>query len=112
IQEKFSRAVTDSQTEITFDPARKGLYNLLSIYKILTGKSEVEIEQAMKGKGYKEFKQEVAQQVITLVEPIQTRMQELLSDRTALHDSMKRSAEKAASRAQKKLEEVYSKIGL
>ncbi|PJE63585.1 tryptophan--tRNA ligase, partial [Candidatus Roizmanbacteria bacterium CG10_big_fil_rev_8_21_14_0_10_45_7] len=55
IAEKFARAVTDSQTEIIFDPARNGLYNLLLIYKILTGKSEMEIEQECAGKGYKEF---------------------------------------------------------
>lgn len=112
ITEKFARAVTDSQTEIVFDKTRSGLYNLLSIYKIVTGKSETDIEAEMKGKGYREFKQEVAQQVIILVEPIQKRMHELLSDRAKLHEIMHKSADKASSRAQKKLEEVYSKIGL
>ena len=49
---KFKRAVTDSGTEIRFDPNRPAINNLLTIYHLLTGKSNQEIEDHFSGKGY------------------------------------------------------------
>jgi len=37
VQRKFKRAVTDSGTEIRFDPSRPAIHNLLEIYHLLTG---------------------------------------------------------------------------
>ena len=112
LREKLSRAVTDSQTDIVFDPQRKGLLNLLTIFKAVSGKTEQEIEALFAGEGYQALKKDLAEVVIELVTPIQTRMQELLDDRAALHAIMYHGAQKAEARAQKKLEEVYSKIGI
>ena len=51
VQRKFKRAVTDSGTEIRFDPARPAINNLLTIYHLLTGQTTEEIEQKFNGQG-------------------------------------------------------------
>src|SRR5213595_1059716 len=44
VRRKFKRAVTDSGTDIKFDANRPAINNLLTIYHLLTGKTETEIE--------------------------------------------------------------------
>src|SRR5580765_9085331 len=41
---RFKRAVTDSGTEIKFDPTRPAINNLLEIYHLITGKTQEEVE--------------------------------------------------------------------
>ena len=74
------RAVTDSGRDIVFDPERAGLYNLLSVYQALTGRSRDEIATHFEGKGYGDLKKEVAEAVIAEIEPIQARYRELTAD--------------------------------
>src|SRR5581483_6895942 len=64
ILKKFRRATTDSGHEIRFDRERPGVFNLLTIYRAITGKSEAEIERHFEGQGYGTLKQEVAEAVI------------------------------------------------
>lgn len=111
IRHKTKIAVTDSERSIVFNPDRKGLYNLLSMYKVLTGKSESAIEDYFEGKGYKEFKEELAEHIIALVTPIQKKYEMLINDKGELRAIMKRGAEKATSVAEKKVKEVKEKIG-
>jgi tryptophanyl-tRNA synthetase len=80
IRKKLSRATTDSQREITFDPARPGVFNLLTIYQALSGKNRVEIEVQFVDKGYAQLKGDLADLVVATLEPIQARYQQLTSD--------------------------------
>ena len=80
IKKKFARAVTDSQTEITFDSTRPGIFNLLTIYQALSGESEEQIEDAFNGRGYGDLKREAADLVIATLEPIQKRYREITDD--------------------------------
>ena len=58
ILRKFKRAVTDSDSEIRYDPENKpGVSNLLTIYHAFTGKSLADSEREFAGKGYGEFKE-------------------------------------------------------
>ena len=88
------RAVTDSQQGIVFDPARAGLFNLLSIYQVLTGQSREQIEAHFAGKGYGALKKEVAEVVIAEIEPIRQRYRELITDSTYIDAVLARSVEK------------------
>src|SRR3954447_23717200 len=56
ITKKIKRAVTDSGTDITFDPERPAITNLLTIYHLLTGRSEEDCVSQFQGKGYGQFK--------------------------------------------------------
>ena len=80
IRKTIMRAVTDSQTDIVFDPQRPGVFNLLTIYQALSGESREEIEAHFAGKGYGDLKRSLADQVIAALEPIQTRYREVTED--------------------------------
>src|SRR5229473_2572093 len=60
VRRKFKRAVTDSGTEIRFDATRPAITNLLTIYQLLTDRSQEDIERRFAGKGYAKLKEELA----------------------------------------------------
>jgi len=60
-KKKIMRAVTDSGNEIKFDRDKKpAIANLLTIYSLLAGKSVKELEKRYIGRGYGEFKNDLA----------------------------------------------------
>src|SRR5205085_102085 len=71
ITKKIKRAVTDSGTDITFDSERPAITNLLTMYHLLTGKSQDECVSHFAGKGYGQFKTELAEVVVEFLRPFQ-----------------------------------------
>ena len=112
IRKKIMRATTDSQTTVVFDPARPGIYNLLVIYQIFTGKTKEEIETQFAGKGYGDFKKALAEVVIEGLRPLQERFKAITADPAYIDNILKEGAAKARPLAQKTLGEVQKKIGL
>lgn len=112
IRKKIMRAVTDSSTDIKFDPYRKGLCNLLNIYQVLSGKTEAQIEKRFASKGYSEFKKELANLVIAKLSPIQKRINYYLKNKKLLDHILKDGARRAEKIAQTTLSEVKRKMGL
>jgi tryptophanyl-tRNA synthetase len=110
ITKKIKRAVTDSGTEISFDDARPAIKNLLTIYHLLTGKSNAECEAHFEGKGYGHFKTELAETVVEFLRPFQERVHQY--DDAALDAILKPGAEKARSIARETLSDVYRKMGI
>src|SRR5688572_23342816 len=110
IRKNVMRATTDSQRDIVFDPNRAGLFNLLTIYEVLTGQSRSEIESHFAGKGYGDLKRELADVVIGSLEPIQTRAKELLNS-GELEEILARGADRAASVANQTLHQVKNAMG-
>lgn len=111
ILKKFKRAVTDSSTDgIVFDESRKGLFNLLTIYQVITGKTREEIESHFAGKGYGHLKTELAEVVIEFLKPFQAKMNEI--DDAELEKILKQGADKARSVASETLQKVYRNVGL
>lgn len=109
---KFKRAVTDSGSEIKFDPENKaGVSNLLSIYTAFTGKTVEQAERDFAGKGYGDFKLAVGEAVADKLAPIQKEQAKLLTDKTYLDNVLRSGAERAAKAANKTLSKVYKKIG-
>jgi len=111
IMNKFKRAVTDSDAEITFSPNKPGVSNLLTIYATLTGKTNEQTLADFSGKGYGDLKKAVGEIVVNEFAPIQKRFKEISSDKTYLESIMKSNAEKAAGIAERTLKKVYKKIG-
>jgi tryptophanyl-tRNA synthetase len=110
IIKKIKRAVTDSGTEITFDESRPAITNLLTVYHLLTGKAEGECVEYFKGKGYGDFKSELAEVVVEFLRPFQERIRQFDDD--ALSSILTAGAEKARAVASATLKDVYSKVGL
>lgn len=112
IEKKIKSAVTDSDGIVKYDPENKpGVSNLLSIYSILSDKPIEEIEILYEGRGYGEFKGDLAQVVIDNFEPIQTKYYELM-DSPILDDILDKGAEKAKLVANKMLKKMENAMGL
>ena len=110
INKKFKRAVTDSGTEISFDETRPAITNLLTIYQLLSGKSSDECVAHFEGKGYGQFKTELAEATIEFLRPFQERVKEC--DDATLLDLLGKGAEKAGEIASETLKTVYAKAGI
>ena len=108
---KFKRAVTDSDTQVKFADGKDGINNLMCIYSCATGKSYDEIEREFASKGYGDFKLAAGEAVAAMLEPMQKKYNELMSDKAELEKILKSGAEKAAYTARRTLSKVYKKIG-
>ncbi len=112
IKAKIARATTDSERTIVFDESRKGLYNLLVIYELLSKKSRPTIEAEFAGKGYQEFKAALADIVIATLQPLQTRYKELMTNPAELDRILANGATTANTIAQTTLKKAQTAIGL
>lgn len=111
IMRKFKRAVTDSDTVIKHSADKPGISNLLEIYALSTNTSVKKAEAEFSNVGYGEFKIRVAEAVIALLSPIQTRQKQLLGDKGYLEQVINDGADKASRLAYRTMSKVYRKIG-
>ena len=112
IMRKFKRAVTDSDSEIRFDPENKpGVSNLLTIYSCFSGKSIEESVREFDGKGYGDFKTAVGQVCCDKLIPVQEEYKRILADKAYLEEVMKKGADEASYYARKTLSKVRRKLG-
>ena len=112
IRNKIMRATTDSLREIRFDPARAGIFNLLTIYHLFTGQSQKEIEAQFEGKGYSDFKRALAAVVVEGLRPLQERYKALTADPTHIDSVLTDAANRARPTAEKVLASVKRRVGL
>ena len=110
ITKKFKKAVTDSGTAINFEPDRPAIRNLLTIYQLLTGKTPDECVAHFEGKGYGQFKAELAEATVEFMRPFQERVNEY--DDASLNSILANGAEKARGIAAKTLQTVYARTGI
>ena len=112
VVKKFKSAVTDLDGVIRFDrEAKPGISNLLGIYSAITGESVDSLVARFDGAGYGALKTELADVVVTHIEPIRNRAEELLSDPAELDRLLAKGAAKANELAEKTLATVYERIG-
>ncbi|HEY3082660.1 MAG TPA: tryptophan--tRNA ligase [Chloroflexota bacterium] len=112
IRRKIARATTDSQREIRFDPSRPGIFNLLTIYQLLSGEAPETIERRFEGKGYGEFKRDLGELVVEKWSPVQERYRQMLAEPDRLDALMARGAERARAIADPVLARVKRAVGL
>jgi tryptophanyl-tRNA synthetase len=111
IHRKFKIAVTDSGREVVHAEDKPGVSNLIEIMTVATGESISEVEARYDGQGYGTFKSDVAEAVIALLEPIQSRFREIRTDEAELRRLLALGAEKASDVAQPTLETMYERMG-
>ena len=112
ITKKIKSAVTDLDGVIRFDrEAKPGISNLLGIYSAISGESVDSLVARFDGAGYGALKGELADLVVSTIEPIRNRTEELLSDEAELDRLLAKGAEKANELAEKTLATVYERIG-
>jgi tryptophanyl-tRNA synthetase len=109
---KIRSAITDSGSEIRFDPEEKpGVSNLLTIYSALSGRGIDDLVAAYDGKGYGALKGDLADLVVEVVTPFRNRTLELLDDRAELQRVLRAGAETAGEVARGTLADVYDRVG-
>jgi tryptophanyl-tRNA synthetase len=111
IRRKFRTAVTDSGREVTRAPDKPGISNLIEIMSVATGEAPEAIEERYDGRGYGVFKSDVAEAVISLLEPVRLRYEELVADPGELERLLKVGAENAAAVSAPTLEAMFERMG-
>jgi tryptophanyl-tRNA synthetase len=112
IRKKLKSAVTDSGTDVRYEPEQKpGISNLLEIMSVATGQPIPDLEARYDGGGYGQFKTDVAEAVVELLDPIRTRYEELRADEPELRALLARGAGKARETAAPTLEQMYERMG-
>ncbi len=112
VRRKIARAVTGPGREVRFDETQPGLYNLLTIYQLLSGESRSDIESHFQGKGYADLKRELAELIIARLRPLQERYQEIRRDRAALEGVLAEGCQRARVEADVVLQAAKSAMGL
>jgi tryptophanyl-tRNA synthetase len=108
---KIKRAVTDSETTVVYDEKRPGIANLIRIHNGITGEAIESIEARYAGKGYAEFKADLAEIMVEFLRPIQERYQAIREDKKVLEGILQKGAEEAIKRSRKTVSKVYKKVG-
>ncbi|WP_423801502.1 tryptophan--tRNA ligase [Neobacillus sp. SAB-20_R2A] len=112
IEKKIKSAVTDSEGIVKYDKENKpGISNLLSIYTILGNKPIAELEEMYHGKGYGDFKGDLANVVINAFKPIQDKYYQLMES-NELDEILDLGAEKANKIASLTLKKMENAMGL
>ncbi|MDP8972328.1 MAG: tryptophan--tRNA ligase [Actinomycetota bacterium] len=112
VRRKIRRAKTDSGSEVVASPDKPAITNLLSIYAGLTGRAVPEIEEQYRGRGYGDFKKDLAEIVVESLTPIRERTLELLDDPRELDSILEVGAERAHEVASSTLHDAWAKLGL
>ena len=111
IRKKFRSAVTDSGREVRRGDDKPGVSNLIDILSVATGKTPGEIEVEYGDAGYGQFKTDVGEAVLALVQPVQARYAELRADEGELLRLLGVGAEKARTVAEPTLAAMYDRMG-
>lgn len=110
---KVLKSVTDSEASIGYDPENRiAVSNLIDIYTSLTDKNPEKIVKSYEGKGYADFKKDLAQIVHDFLQNYQVKYRELESNPDHINDVVKKGLEAAQEVSSKKIIDVKEKIGL
>ena len=113
IRNKIKRAVTDSGNEVVFDEKKKpAISNLISIYHLLSDKPVKEIEKIYEGKGYGDFKKDLAEIIIEFLKPFQEKYFRFSENPKLVYQALENGEARAKEIAEKTLIEVKGKMGL
>lgn len=113
IAKKIKSAVTDSETQVRYDPVHKpGVSNLISILAAATDRSIDDVANEYAGGMYGPLKVAAADAVLAVAEPFSARTRELLDDVAELDRLMAQGGERAQAAAQPTVDAAYAAMGL
>lgn len=112
VAKKIKSAVTDSDGIVKYDKENKpGISNLLSIYSIFAGKTIAELETMYEGKGYGDFKSDLADVMVEFITPFQEKYEYYMNS-DELDRILDEGAEKARRKSFKMLKKMENAMGL
>ncbi|VEP11682.1 Tryptophan--tRNA ligase [Hyella patelloides LEGE 07179] len=112
IKRKIKKCKTDPVKGLEFDnPERPECHNLLSLYQLLSGKTQEEVAVECQDMGWGQFKPLLTETTISALQPIQEKYQSIMDDRTYLDSVLRDGAAKASEVADATLARVKSTLG-
>jgi tryptophanyl-tRNA synthetase len=111
IRKKVRSAVTDSGAEVRRGGDKPGVTNLIDIMTVATGEEPEAIEARYDSGGYGQFKADVAEAVIALLEPVQARFADLRGDPAELARLLALGAAKAREASDPTMALTYRRMG-
>jgi len=112
IKKKIMRAVTDTGSEIKYDPELKpGVSNLLEINSLSSGRNILDLEMLFANRGYGDLKKDTVDVVVNLLEPMRQEILRLQRD-ADLEVVLAEGAGKARAVASVTLHRVKQAMGL
>lgn len=109
---KIMKAVTDSGSEIKYSEEKNAVSNLLSIYSAVSNISIRELEEKYQGKGYGEFKKDLVEVVLALLNPIQDRYYQLRQNDSELNRILDEGKNTTTERSSVVLQKAKNVVGL
>lgn len=111
IRKKIKGAVTDSLANFSYNEEQKGLKNLIDIYCSFTSLEVEEVVEKYKDQSYAQFKEDLAEVVVGVLEPIQKKFNEYISNTQLLDKILEEGMLKAKNKAYRMVDKVYRKVG-
>lgn len=112
IRQKILGATTDTEPVFSFTESGPAVQNLLTIYRALSGDTVTAIEERFAHSGYKEFKEALAELIVTHLKPLQERYAELRQNDDELRVLLQQGRARAQQVAQRTLQTVKERMGL
>ncbi len=112
IRKKFMRATTDSNPCVDFAALGPGVENLLNIFQAFSEWPAEKMRSHFSGMRYGDLKKQVAEMVISHLEPFQERYRRITADPAYLDGILREGAEHVAPIANQTVELVKRRMGL
>jgi tryptophanyl-tRNA synthetase len=112
VRKKILRATTDSKPGVDFEAPGAGVANLLGIYQAFSGWDENQMRAHFSGMRYGDLKKQVAEMVISHLEPFQDRYREIIADPGYVSGVLREGAARVTPIANSTVDMVKRRMGL
>jgi tryptophanyl-tRNA synthetase len=112
VRKTIMRATTDSNPAVDFASLGPGVENLLNIFQAFSAWTNEQLRSHFNGMRYGDLKKQVADMVVSHLEPFQTRYREITSQPGYVADVLRQGAERVAPIANSTVDLVKSRMGL
>lgn len=112
IRKAILRATTDSNPAVDFESPGPGIQNLLNIFQAFSGWSGEQMRSQFTGMRYGDLKKQVAEMVISQLEPLQQRYRQIVSEPGYVARILREGAERVLPIANSTVELVKRRMGL
>jgi tryptophanyl-tRNA synthetase len=112
IRKTIMRATTDSQPAVNFEDLGAGVANLLSIFQAFGGWTDEQVRTHFSGLRYGDLKKQVADMVISNLEPFQKRFREIMAEPGYIAGILREGAARVNPIANSTVDLVKQRMGL
>jgi tryptophanyl-tRNA synthetase len=112
IRKTIMRATTDSGSGVDFETMGPGVQNLLNIFQAFGEWTDEQMRAHFAGMRYGDLKKQVAEMVVSKLEPLQARYREITSDPGYLDGVLREGAEAVTPVADSTVRLVKERMGL